>query len=83
MNERETAIEILSAFYQVGIRTGFNNRYSTAKDCALICVDQIIKQLDDDATQLSKMLFWHMVREKIDTLRLWEMEKEIDINDGT
>ena len=62
MNAKETAKDLINKMlycYQ-----GHIDEY-TAKQCALICVDKIIKELEDDSLEHTRILYYKEVRQEV------------------
>lgn len=74
MTEKQKAIELVNKFHDVEDPDGYLIDYESAKECALICVDQIIEAYIDSNTEHEYDHFtpyWQDVKEEIKKLSRW------------
>jgi len=69
MNPKEKAVELLDSFYMpINLKTD----YKEAKQCALICVDEIIEAINFDWMEEQNLdrqhAYWQEVRKEIEQL---------------
>lgn len=75
MTPKEKAQELFKKQYQLiwNIDLGLNvdkdaERYEAAKQCALIVVDEVVKQLEQYGYYKSLMTYWDAVKQEIEKL---------------
>jgi hypothetical protein len=76
MNPKDKAKELVHIFYAVIPRLGsFTNNWECAKQCALICVDELIKAFKQLSIEDSGSVFrdfghtyWEQVKQEIEKL---------------
>lgn len=70
MTPKEKAVELYNNYYQ-HVADGAYPELN-AKQCALICVDEILKELDnfgnDDGYQFSRVEYYQQVKQEIEEL---------------
>jgi hypothetical protein len=75
MTPKEKALELINNFYINGIQDkGYSMEYADAKQCALICADEIINTeinqdyIKQDGYMLSLVEFYEEVKQEINKL---------------
>ena len=72
MTPKEKAIELYNKMYETGFKPkSVLIRIEQAKECALIAVDEILKEnleLPDEPETVVRYLFWQEVKQEIENL---------------
>ena len=75
MTPKEKSKDLINSFYYAlpnnGSETGLNSttiRYKEAIQCALICVDEILKFINTDAFSYTNQEYWQKVKQEIEKL---------------